>query len=175
MDHLEKSGWPGQFHALLSSFFATARMRKKLNEKWMVRKSVVAEFVWLSLDLVPEVGVVVDSILECDVISVESAATFLETVRIPSGVIDVHQVQDEDQEMIDEMIDAMIDVQDTKKSKFSSFFLCVFFFNCYKFRPFCCKRNFQKNSGKWNELRLITTFDEFFDDFSALVWRNSNL
>ena len=77
-----------------------------------------------------------DSILECDVISVESAATFLETVRIPSGVIDVHQVQDEDQEMIDEMIDAMIDVQDTKKSNFSSFFLCVLFFQLLQIQTF---------------------------------------
>lgn len=88
-----------------------------------------------------------DSILECDVISVESAATFLETVRIPSGVIDVHQVQDEDQEMIDEMIDAMIDVQDTKKSNFSSFFLCVFFSTVTN-SDFLLSEKFSKKFGK---------------------------
>ena len=71
-----------------------------------------------------------DSILACDAISVESAATFPGTVRIPSGVTDVRQVQDGDQEMIDVMIDAMIDVQDTKNFNFFFFFFLMRVFNC---------------------------------------------
>lgn len=94
-DHSRRSGWPDQCLALLSSFFGTARMRKRPKGRPMVQRYVVGGSESLLLDLAPEDEDAVASILACDAINVESAATFHVTAPTRNGVTSDLPVQED--------------------------------------------------------------------------------